>query len=299
MKPNKKQQYPRKNEGLYIYNIDNDLKQTELLVLSVILNTCAKNKKLKSQDNKAVCYLRNKQFADILKINDRTVTKTLQSLLKKGLIVLNKDYDDEECLYVEDECDDEDNTARSIIPSRYVRVNKEFKGFMIPKNILDTKDLSKSEKIIFGYLYSWGKNNKICKAKTDYIQKVCKIKSKGVILETIRKFKDLGLVDASYENNSRALDIRKTHAENFILNPTTYIVDKIGKINEVNKVSKVDTIENVNVVESIGRVDKVILNSFSLDSVDLSKLNKEDIGKLLTTTENLVELYRLAFNSKA
>ena len=76
-------------------------------------------------------------------------------------------------------------------------------------------------------------------------------------------------------------------------------MDKIGKINEVNKVSKVDTIENVNVVESIGRVDKVILNSFSLDSVDLSKLNKEDIGKLLTTTENLVELYRLAFNSKA
>lgn len=272
------------------------------MIISVIKNTCIKNSKLKRTGFKEVCYLTNKQIADILCLSERTVKTYINKLINKGLLLKNQtqeQYDSEIIDFVDDD-------LLTIKEPRFLVVSKEvefsksrFKGFMIPTNILEAKDLSVSEKIVFGYLNAFDNKQLDCIAKTKTIQKICKIKSARMIRSIITKFKDVGLIITEIENqNKRIIKTNNINMVNFIAN-----VSQVLNINRINtlQIDNIENMENITKVDNIGNIENVQnlqINMMDLSKVDLSKASREELFKMYKSAKNLVEVYRLALNAK-
>lgn len=272
------------------------------MIISVIKNTCIKNSKLKRTGFKEVCYLTNKQIADILCLSERTVKTYINKLINKGLLLENQtqeQYDSEIIDFVDDD-------LLTIKEPRFLVVSKEvefsksrFKGFMIPTNILEAKDLSVSEKIVFGYLNAFDNKQLDCIAKTKTIQKICKIKSARMIRSIITKFKNVGLIVTEIENqNKRIIKTNNINMVNFIAN-----VSQVLNINRINtlQIDNIENMENITKVDNIGNIENVQnlqINMMDLSKVDLSKASREELFKMYKSAKNLVEVYRLALNAK-
>lgn len=272
------------------------------MIISVIKNTCKKNSKLKRTGFKEVCYLTNKQIADILCLSERTVKTYINKLIDKGLLLKNQtqeQYDSEIIDFVDDD-------LLTIKEPRFLVVSKEvefsksrFKGFMIPTNILEAKDLSVSEKIVFGYLNAFDNKQLDCIAKTKTMQKICKIKSARMIRSIITKFKDVGLIITEIENqNKRIIKTNNINMVNFIAN-----VSQVLNINHINtlQIDNIENMENITKVDNIGNIENVQnihINMMDLSKVDLSKATREELFKMYKSAKNLVEIYRLALNAK-
>lgn len=272
------------------------------MIISVIKNTCIKNSKLKRTGFKEVCYLTNKQIADILCLSERTVKTYINKLINKGLLLENQtqeQYDSEIIDFVDDD-------LLTIKEPRFLVVSKEvefsksrFKGFMIPTNILEAKDLSVSEKIVFGYLNAFDNKQLDCIAKTKTIQKICKIKSARMIRSIITKFKNVGLIVTEIENqNKRIIKTNNINMVNFIAN-----VSQVLNINRINtlQIDNIENMENITKVDNIGNIENVQnlqINMMDLSKVDLSKATREELFKMYKSAKNLVEVYRLALNAK-
>lgn len=281
----------RKKEGLYIYSIDNDINQIELMIISVIKNTSLKNGKLRRTGFREVCYLTNKQIADILCLSERTIKTYIKNLIKEELLLENKTVDD-----IDSEIIDFTNNKplnkkepRFLVVSDYVRFSRtRFKGFMIPTNILEAKDLSISEKLMFGYLNAFDNRQLDCIARTKTIQKICKIKGTRTINNIITKFKNKGLITTEYENNNkRIIKTNNINMVNFIAN--------VSQVSNINKVNNIENVENINNIENVNNLQ---INMMDLSNVDLSKASKEDLLKMYKSAKNLFEICKIAYNSK-
>ena len=268
------------------------------MIISVIKNTCIKNSKLKRTGFKEVCYLTNKQIADILCLSERTVKTYINKLINKGLLLENQtqeQYDSEIIDFVDDDLL-VTKEPRFLVTSKEVEFSKSrFKGFMIPTNILEAKDLSISEKIVFGYLNAFDNKQLDCIAKTKTIQKICKIKSARTLNNIITKFKDVGLIVTEIENqNKRIIKTNNINMVNFIANVSQTL--QINKINTL-QIDNIENIENVNNIQ-IDSVQNIHINMMDLSKVDLSKATREELFKMYKSAKNLVEVYRLALNAK-
>lgn len=273
------------------------------MIISVIKNTCIKNSKLKRTGFKEVCYLTNKQIADILCLSERTVKTYINKLINKGLLLENQtqeQYDSEIIDFVNDDDLLVTKEPRFLVVSKEVEFSKSrFKGFMIPTNILEAKDLSISEKIVFGYLNAFDNKQLDCIAKTKTIQKICKIKSARMIRSIITKFKNVGLIVTEIENqNKRIIKTNNINMVNFIAN-----VSQVLNINRINtlQIDNIENMENITKVDNIGNIENVQnlqINMMDLSKVDLSKASREELFKMYKSAKNLVEVYRLALNAK-
>lgn len=272
------------------------------MIISVIKNTCIKNSKLKRTGFKEVCYLTNKQIADILCLSERTVKTYINKLINKGLLLENQtqeQYDSEIIDFVDDNLL-VTKEPRFLVVSKEVEFSKSrFKGFMIPTNILEAKDLSISEKIVFGYLNAFDNKQLDCIAKTKTIQKICKIKSARTLNNIITKFKNVGLIVTEIENqNKRIIKTNNINMVNFIAN-----VSQVLNINRINtlQIDNIENMENITKVDNIGNIENVQnlqINMMDLSKVDLSKASREELFKMYKSAKNLVEVYRLALNAK-
>ena len=272
------------------------------MIISVIKNTCIKNSKLKRTGFKEVCYLTNKQIADILCLSERTVKTYISKLINKGLLLENQtqeQYDSEIIDFVDDDLLTI-KEPRFLVVSKEVKFSKtRFKGFMIPTNILEAKDLSISEKIVFGYLNAFDNKQLDCIAKTKTIQKICKIKSARMIRSIITKFKDVGLIITEIENqNKRIIKTNNINMVNFIAN-----VSQVLNINHINtlQIDNIENMENITKVDNISNIENVQnihINMMDLSKVDLSKATREELFKMYKSAQNLVEIYKLALNAK-
>lgn len=272
------------------------------MIISVIKNTCIKNSKLKRTGFKEVCYLTNKQIANILCLSERTVKTYINKLIDKGLLLENQtqeQYDSEIINFVDDDLL-VTKEPRFLVVSKEIEFSKSrFKGFMIPTNILEAKDLSISEKIVFGYLNAFDNKQLDCIAKTKTIQKICKIKSARMIRSIITKFKDVGLIVTEIENqNKRIIKTNNINMVNFIAN-----VSQVLNINRINtlQIDNIENMENITKVDNIGNIENVQnlqINMMDLSKVDLSKASREELFKMYKSAKNLVEVYRLALNAK-
>ena len=271
------------------------------MIISVIKNTCIKNSKLKRTGFKEVCYLTNKQIADILCLSERTVKTYINKLINKGLLLENQTQEQ----YSSEIIDFTDDLL-TIKEPRFLVVSKEvefsrtrFKGFMIPTNILEAKDLSVSEKIVFGYLNAFDNKQLDCIAKTKTIQKICKIKSARMIRSIITKFKDVGLIITEIENqNKRIIKTNNINMVNFIAN-----VSQVLNINHINtlQIDNIENMESITKVDNINNIENVQnlqINMVDLSKVDLSKATREELFKMYKSAQNLVEIYKLALNAK-
>ena len=294
----------KKRKGLYIYNIENEINPTELMIISVIKNTCKKNSKLKRTGFKEVCYLTNKQIADILCLDERTIKVALNNLIKECLILENimpNDYDPDIIeVYDEDLESIENKEPRYLTISNNIKFKKSrFKGFMIPTNILEAKDLSISEKLVFSYLNTFDNQQKDCIAKTKTIQEICKINNIRTVQKIINKFKSWGLISSNIENgNKRIIKTNNINMVNFIAN-----VSQVLNINHINtlQIDNIENMENITKVDNIGNIENVQnihINMMDLSKVDLSKATREELFKMYKSAKNLVEIYRLALNAK-
>ena len=288
----------REKKGLYIYNVENDITPIQLMIISCILNTCKKNSKLNSKDNKSVCDLTNKQIANLLYIDERTVKTALNNLIEDNLVLINNDEqnDNDGPITLRIEVDDDlsiieepKNEQRLLTVSNNIKVKRS--GFMIPINILKSKKLSICEKLVFSYLNSFDNQNKECIAKTKTIQQICKIKSRTTIKTLLNKFKSKDLISTEiYENNRRIIKTNKINMVNYIA--------EINNIEQVDVIAEINNIEQVNNINTIENVQIVNINSFDLSKIDLSTANRDELLKGYKSAKNLVELYKLALNSK-
>lgn len=268
------------------------------MIISVIKNTCIKNSKLKKTGFKEVCYLTNKQIADILCLSERTVKTYINKLINKGLLLENQtqeQYDSEIIDFVDDDLL-VTKEPRFLVVSKEIEFSKSrFKGFMIPTNILEAKDLSISEKIVFGYLNAFDNKQLDCIAKTKTIQKICKIKSARTLNNIITKFKEVGLIITEIENqNKRIIKTNNINMVNFIANVSQTL--QINKIDTL-QIDNIENIENVNNIQ-IDSVQNIHINMMDLSKIDLSKATREELFKMYKSAKNLVEVYRLALNAK-
>lgn len=272
------------------------------MIISVIKNTCIKNSKLKRTGFKEVCYLTNKQIADILCLSERTVKTYINKLINKGLLLKNQTQEQYDSEIIDFTNDDllTIKEPRFLVVSKEVEFSKSrFKGFMIPTNILEAKDLSISEKIVFGYLNAFDNKQLDCIAKTKTIQKICKIKSARMIRSIITKFKNVGLIVTEIENqNKRIIKTNNINMVNFIAN-----VSQVLNINRINtlQIDNIENMENITKVDNIGNIENVQnlqINMMDLSKVDLSKASREELFKMYKSAKNLVEVYRLALNAK-
>lgn len=289
----------RKKDGLYIYSIENDINQIELMIISCIQNTCKKNGKLKRTGFKEVCYLTNKQIADIVGLDERTVRTYINVLLDNHLLLENQlsdNYDSDIINIVNNNLVVEEE-PRYLVISNNVKFSKtRFKGFMIPTNILESKELSISEKLVFGYLNAFDNKQLDCIAKTKTIQKICKIKSAQTINNIISKFKNVGLLTTKIEKgNKRIIKTNNINMVNFIANVSQTL--QINKIDTL-QIDNIENIAKVDNIEKIERVQNIHINMMDLSKVDLSKASREELYNMYKSAKNLVEIYRLALNAK-
>lgn len=201
------------SKNFYVYNLGKgknskrDLKQPELILLSCLIHICkAYEKKFPLKEGR--CFLNNIQLSKKTGLNKDRINQYLSDLRSMGYI---KEF--------------EENNTRAIVVNmdNLTFVKDTTKGFYIPEDILLRKDLSISEKLIFGYMTSFGFKDKDINVKNKTILDLLKIKSNKTLSLALNKFKDLDLIDVTYEStkntnlaNRRSIKVNKELARNYI-----------------------------------------------------------------------------------
>ena len=186
----------------------NDLNSSELILLSCLINVCKKNKKSKKINDYA-CFLTNKELSESTGLSIDCIKDCLKILDKIGFIWI---YNPKKV------------NRKIEVNMNFIPFSKEkFKGFSIPLSILKKEDLSSSEKLLLGYILSYGLKDNDFFVQNKQINKILKIKSRNTIALALKKFKELGLVDVAYSKGKntnlpikRSIKLNKDKYTNYI-----------------------------------------------------------------------------------
>ena len=236
------------SKNFFIYNLgigkyaNKELTQPQLVLLCCLIHICkAYEKKFPSKEGR--CFLNNTQLSKETGLSKSKIEGYLEELRKQGY---TKEFD-------------ENNTRAIVVNMDCLNFIKgTTKGFYIPKDILTRKDLSISEKLIFGYMTSFGFKNKDVNVKNETLLNLLKIKSNKTISLAIKKFKDLGLIDVSYNLKGKSagfltkrnIKVNKEVAKNYIQN---YIQNNIQNNIEINNINNIQNNSN-NTINNDNRV---------------------------------------------
>ena len=266
----------KKDKKLYIYNLDYDLlnfkiEPTTLILLSCIISLCKNNKKYKRTIDYS-CYLDKKYLSELTGLPLRTLKTGLKTLEDKG-----SDF-----LYIERRETTGDKTADFIVLNNYqLPLSKDkFKGFYVPLAVLNKKDLSYSEKLLLGYILSYGLKDKNFFVQNDSIKKILNIKTNKAIASALKKFKALGLIDVTYGKSKNSnLPIKR----DIRLNKDKY-TNYIEKV-EINITN--NNITNNNIIGNTYNDNRVINYYISLTKDEYEEfLKNRNIDNILEKDES-------------
>ena len=308
----RKENAVKEKKGLYIYNINNDISQRELVILSCIINiTKSSNKRFYKKETN--CYLTNSQIKDKTGLKYASIRQALSSLKEKGLITIEKEIvtfddkaisvsDDPDVIIIRDEGEftNEDYKKEMRIIKTTNKINygtSRLKGFMIPENILKDNTLSLSEKLIFSYLLISTATKTDCKSSTKLIMYLCKIKSSKTIYRTINKFEKLNLVNVSYEDHQHNRTIKVDEKKMTIFIENSEVRANIKNIEQVNADTiNIDNVEKVNTIKT-NKIDRpLIVLGHTFDENILSKLPKKDLLNICEKYKKDLELIKKLYD---